>query len=151
MTIFYKWKSNNSVEKLMCSIKSDLDSKQFESKNDKICVDFCSSRDFNRYYFKGKFYVQDGYTELRGVFRINRMINYVILILSMGCMISTIYAFPPISLVNITFDLFCTLFFIVLNLFFYVITIACHNWSLFFYEDREKFLKIIDKYMERKK
>lgn len=151
MTIFYRWKSNSPVEKLIFSIRNDLDNKWFEGKNNKIYVHFISSKDFNRYYFKGKFFMRDGYTELRGVFRINCIINYVILVMSLGCMISIMYTFPPISLVNITFDLFCILFFIILNLFFYVVTIACHNWSLFFYEDREAFLKTIDKYMEREK
>ena len=151
MAIFYRWKSDSPVEKLILSIQNDLGNKWFEGKNNKIYVHFLSSRDFNRYYFKGKFVMQNDYTELRGVFRINRIINYIIFILSMGCMISIMDTFPPISLVNIACDLVYLLFFIVLNLFFYVITMACHNWSLFFHEDREEFLKTIDKYMEREK
>lgn len=149
--LFYKWRkenaSNHDVEPLMKELQNTY---RAEMRNNTIKVDFYTPQEYTRYYFSGKFKEIDNYIELKGVFYTSRFINYIVFCLSLCFMALLVVSFPPISLVNILCNILFVLFFIILNLIFYIITISCHNWSLYFWKDREEFLKFVDRYMKRK-
>ena len=152
MAIIYKWKCEiNSIHQLEQMQERIREQYQIETKNNKIKVSFYNSREYTKYHFCGKVFKRARGKELKGVFYTCIYVNYILLVLSAGSMFSLLQKFPPVSLINIICDAVFLLILGVMNLVFFLITISSHNWSLYFYEDREKFLKIIDSYMMREK
>lgn len=153
MTMIYRWECDNSIKDILGYLENNLDRRKYRLNihEKEISISFPLSKEFNRYYFKGKLKEKNDKVELRGVFSISSIMNQVLLVLSVGFFFLILCDLLPISLVDIFFIMFLLSVLIVANLIFYFITISCHNWSLYFGEDRENFLKILDNFLVRKR